>query len=89
MVLPPAGERRSPRPHRVTHLTSPQISRPTSSPSQQGEFPALFRTVYEPEFFEAHLSLFDKITAWRTLPVASLQLVTILLLLPVMTASVG
>ncbi|MBH5388988.1 MULTISPECIES: hypothetical protein [Bradyrhizobium] len=49
----------------------------------------MFRTVYEPEFFEAHLSLFDKITAWRTLPVASLQLVTILLLLPVMTASVG
>ena len=55
-------------------------------------FPHLFKTVYEPKFFEAHLSLSDKITAWRTQPVASLQLVTIVLLLSVMavvTASVG
>ena len=55
-------------------------------------FPAVFKTVYEPKFFEAHLSLVDKITAWRTQPVASLQLVTIVLLLSVMavvTASVG
>ena len=55
-------------------------------------FPAFFKTVYEPKFFEAHLSLSDKITAWRTQPVASLQLVTIVLLLSVMavvTASVG
>lgn len=55
-------------------------------------FPAVFKTVYEPKFFEAHLSLAEKITAWRTQPVASLQLVTIVLLLSVMavvTASVG
>ncbi|RTM12002.1 MAG: hypothetical protein EKK33_19085 [Bradyrhizobiaceae bacterium] len=55
-------------------------------------FPMFFKTVYEPKFFEAHLSLSDKITAWRTHPVASLQLVTIVLLLSVMavvTASVG
>ncbi|SEN57965.1 hypothetical protein [Bradyrhizobium sp. OK095] len=55
-------------------------------------FPAIFKTVYEPKFFEAHLSLSDKITAWRTQPVASLQLMTIVLLLSVMavvTASVG
>ncbi|MHB0769636.1 hypothetical protein [Bradyrhizobium sp. 5.13L] len=55
-------------------------------------FPHLFRTVYEPKFFEAHLSLSDKITAWRTQPVASLQLVTIVLLMSVMAvvaASVG
>jgi len=54
--------------------------------------PAVFKTVYEPKFFEAHLSLADKITAWRTQPVASLQLMTIVLLLSVMavvTASVG
>jgi hypothetical protein len=54
--------------------------------------PHLFKTVYEPKFFEAHLSLSDKIIAWRTQPVASLQLVTIVLLLSVMavvTASVG
>lgn len=55
-------------------------------------FPGFFKTVYEPKFFEAHLSLSDKITEWRTQPVASLQLVTIMLLLSVMavvTASVG
>ncbi|WP_441260871.1 hypothetical protein AB7008_43630 [Bradyrhizobium sp. 521_C7_N1_3] len=55
-------------------------------------FPAIFKAVYEPKFFEAHLSLIDKITAWRTQPVASLQFVTIVLLLSVMavvTASVG
>ncbi|WP_234685381.1 hypothetical protein [Bradyrhizobium monzae] len=55
-------------------------------------FPSVFKTVYEPKFFEAQLSLSDKITAWRTHPVASLQLVTIVLLLSVMavvTASVG
>ena len=55
-------------------------------------FPAAFKTVYEPKFFEAHLSLSDKITAWRTQPVASLQLMSIVLLLSVMavvTASVG
>jgi hypothetical protein len=56
----------------------------TLSPS----FPALLKTVYEPRFFEANLSLVDKITAWRTQPVTSLQLVTIVLLLSV-TASVG
>ena len=55
-------------------------------------FPGFFKTVYEPKFFEAHLSLSDKITAWRTQPAASLQLMTIVLLLSVMavvTASVG
>ncbi|MBR0836558.1 hypothetical protein JQ612_25505 [Bradyrhizobium manausense] len=54
-------------------------------------FAALFKTVYEPTFFDGSLSLSDKITAWRTQPVASLQLVTIVLLLSVMavvTASV-
>lgn len=55
-------------------------------------FPHLFKTVYEPKFFEAHLSLSDKVTAWRTQPAASLQLMTIVLLLSVMavvTASLG
>ncbi|OKO72195.1 hypothetical protein AC629_38455 [Bradyrhizobium sp. NAS80.1] len=55
-------------------------------------FPAFCKTVYEPKFFDRTLSLADKITEWRTQPVASLQLVTIVLLLSVMavvTASVG
>ena len=55
-------------------------------------FPAVFKTLYEPKFFDGTLSIADKITEWRTHPVASLQLVTIVLLLSVMavvTASVG
>ena len=55
-------------------------------------FPAVFKTLYEPKFFDGTLSISDKITEWRTQPVASLQLVTIVLLLSVMavvTASVG
>ncbi|MDA9442784.1 hypothetical protein XH98_27570 [Bradyrhizobium sp. CCBAU 51745] len=54
--------------------------------------PALFKTLYEPAFFDGSLSLSDKITEWRTHPVASLQLVAIVLLLSVMavvTASMG
>lgn len=55
-------------------------------------FPALFKTLYEPAFFDCTLSLQDKITEWRTHPVASLQLLAIVLLLSVMavvTASLG
>ncbi|TYO62993.1 hypothetical protein FXV83_29765 [Bradyrhizobium hipponense] len=55
-------------------------------------FPGFFKTIYEPKFFEAHLSLADKITEWRTQPIASLQLVAIVLMLSVMAvvvASVG
>jgi len=54
--------------------------------------PALFKTLYEPTFFDCTLSLSDKITEWRTHPAASLQLVAIVLMLSVMavvTASVG
>jgi hypothetical protein len=55
-------------------------------------FAALSKTLYEPSFFDCTLSLSDKITEWRTHPVASLQLVAIVLMLSVMavvTASVG
>ncbi|UVO36072.1 hypothetical protein KUL72_33155 [Bradyrhizobium arachidis] len=55
-------------------------------------FPALFKTLYEPAFFDGTLSLSDKIAEWRTHPVALLQLVAIVLMLSVMavvTASVG
>ena len=54
--------------------------------------PALFKTLYEPTFFDANLSLSEKIMEWRTHPAASLQLVAIVLMLSVMavvTASVG
>ena len=56
------------------------------------KFPGVFRTVYEPKFFDVGLSLSDKITEWRTQPAASLQLLTIVLMLSVMavvSASMG
>ncbi len=54
--------------------------------------PSAFRFVYEPAFFDSRLSLSDKIAAWRAQPAASVQLLTIVLLLSVMavaTASMG
>jgi hypothetical protein len=56
------------------------------------KFPGLFKTTYEPKFFDSRLSLSKKITEWRTQPAASLQLVTIMLMLSVLAvvvASVG
>ena len=56
------------------------------------KFPKLFRNSYEPLFFDAGLSLSEKILRWRTKPVTSLQLVTnvmLLSLLAVGVASVG
>ncbi len=55
-------------------------------------FAVFAKILYEPSFFDGTLSLSDKITEWRTHPVASLQLVAIVLLLSVMavvSASVG
>jgi hypothetical protein len=54
--------------------------------------PMLFKSLYEPAFLDCTPLLQDKITEWRTDPVASLQLVAIVLTLSVMavvTASVG
>ena len=56
------------------------------------KLPGFFKTVYEPLFFAPSLSFSEKITQWRTQPVASLQLLAIVLLMSVMavvTASVG
>ncbi|TPQ26610.1 hypothetical protein C2U70_31455 [Bradyrhizobium guangdongense] len=55
-------------------------------------FPSLCKTVYEPIFFDGRLSLSDKITDWRTQPTASLQLVTIVMMMSVLAvvfASMG
>ncbi|MBI5262342.1 MAG: hypothetical protein HY852_11065 [Bradyrhizobium sp.] len=53
------------------------------------KFPNLFKTVYEPLFFDLRLSLSDKITQWRTQPIASLQLVAIVLMLSVLAVGVA
>jgi hypothetical protein len=56
------------------------------------KYPKLFKNSYEPLFFDAGLSLAEKVMRWRTQPMASLQLVTNVLLLSVlgvMVSSVG
>jgi hypothetical protein len=56
------------------------------------KFPNRFRHGYEPLFFDASLPFIEKIARWRTQPVTSLQLVTnvmLLSLLSVGVASVG
>ncbi|GLR87043.1 hypothetical protein [Bradyrhizobium iriomotense] len=53
------------------------------------KLPDQFRTIYEPKFFDGHLSLSDKITEWRTQPAASLQLLTIMLMLSVLAVAVA
>ncbi|MFT4119328.1 hypothetical protein [Bradyrhizobium sp.] len=61
---------------------------PTLGPS----FPGFFKTTYEPALFDRELSLAGKIAQWRSQPVASFQLVTVVLMLSVLavvTASVG
>lgn len=44
-------------------------------------FPKFFENSYEPLFFDATLSFSDKIFRWRTQPTASLQLVTMVMML--------
>ena len=55
-------------------------------------FPRWFKTAYEPLFFDATLSFSEKLSRWRTQPATSLQLltnVTLLSLLSVGVASLG
>ena len=56
------------------------------------KFPKLFEPSYEPLFFDASLSFAEKVVRWRTQPMASLQLlsnVVMLSLLAVAVVSVG
>ena len=43
---------------------------------------------YEPQFFDASLSLSDKFARWRTQPLTSLRLLTMLLMLSVLALAV-
>ena len=52
------------------------------------KFPKIFKNGYEPLFFDASLSFADKIARWRTQPLASLQLVSIVLMLSLLAVGV-
>jgi hypothetical protein len=53
------------------------------------KFPKFFRHGYEPLFFNAGLSFAEKIEKWRIQPVASLQLVTTVLMLSLLGVGVA
>jgi len=53
------------------------------------KFPKFFRHGYEPLFFNANLSFAEKIEKWRMQPVASLQLVTTVLMLSLLGVGVA
>ena len=48
------------------------------------KFPKFFRHGYEPLFFDSGLSFSEKIAQWRTQPMASLQLVTTVVMMSVL-----
>lgn len=52
------------------------------------KFPRWFKTSYEPLFFDATLSLSERLSRWQTQPATSLQLVTNVALLSLLAVGV-
>jgi hypothetical protein len=62
------------------------------TPGLAAKFPRFFKNSYEPIFFDKSLSFSEKVLRWRTQPMASLQLLTnvvMLSLLAVAAMTVG
>jgi hypothetical protein len=53
------------------------------------KFPRFFRKSYEPIFFDATLSLGEKLSQWRAQPRTSVQLVTTLIMLSLLAVAVA
>jgi hypothetical protein len=53
------------------------------------KFPNAFKNGYEPLFFDSSLSFSEKIARWRVQPMASLQLVTTVMLMSVLAVGVA
>ncbi len=51
-------------------------------------FPRFFQNLYEPLFYDATLSLSEKIARWRVQPVASRQLLTTVMMLSLLAVAV-
>jgi hypothetical protein len=51
-------------------------------------FPRFFKQAYEPLFYDATLSLGEKLARWRVQPMASRQLLTTMMMLSVLGAAV-
>ncbi|MBV9564876.1 MAG: hypothetical protein JOY90_31180 [Bradyrhizobium sp.] len=59
------------------------------APALARRFPNFFRHGHEPVFYDPRLSFVDKIALWRSQPLASLQLVTSVLMLSVLAVGVA
>jgi len=57
--------------------------------SMGSAFPRHFKNGYEAQFFDANLSLADKIACWRTKPATSVQLMASVLLLSLLATIAG
>jgi hypothetical protein len=53
------------------------------------KFPKFFKQGYEPVFFDESLSFSEKIARWRVQPMASLQLVTMVMLMSLLAVGVA
>jgi hypothetical protein len=53
------------------------------------KFPKFIRHGYEPLFYDEHLTFSEKIAQWRVQPVASLQLVTTVIMMSVLAVGVA
>lgn len=51
------------------------------------KYPKFFKNSYEPLFFDAGLSLAEKVLRWRTQPMASLQLLTSVVMLALLAVA--
>ena len=51
------------------------------------KYPKFFKNSYEPLFFDAGLSFAEKVLRWRTQPMASLQLLTNVVMLALLAVA--
>jgi hypothetical protein len=53
------------------------------------KYPRLFKSSYEPLFFDAGLSFAEKVAQWRVRPITTLQLMTTVLMLSLLAVGVA
>jgi hypothetical protein len=53
------------------------------------KFPRVFKTAYEPAFFDATLAFSEKVARWRARPETSLQLVTSVIMMSLLAVAVA
>lgn len=73
----------------VLFVATATLIRALTTPWLGPKFPRFFKNSYEPLFFDASLSLIEKVSRWRTQPTTSLQFVTNVMLLALLVIGVA